>query len=136
MVGVAGSHGKTTVSWLICGILEAMEQITGESSLVLRTPSFILIIVYVSIIQIVVNQNHSSIWRPKTLFLIAGTLNSIGYSLSGELLDIDGDLWQPPEDDPAETQESSAPFRITSYHPGEVPPPYTSLAMCLDMVLC
>ena len=30
VVGVTGSHGKTTVSWLICGILEAMEQITGE----------------------------------------------------------------------------------------------------------
>ena len=30
VVGVAGSHGKTTVSWLVCGILEAMEQVTGE----------------------------------------------------------------------------------------------------------
>ena len=29
VVGIAGSHGKTTVSWLICGILEAMEQVTG-----------------------------------------------------------------------------------------------------------
>ena len=30
VVGIAGSHGKTTVSWLICGILEAMEQVTGK----------------------------------------------------------------------------------------------------------
>jgi hypothetical protein len=29
MIGVVGSHGKTTVSWLICGILEAMDQVTG-----------------------------------------------------------------------------------------------------------
>ena len=71
---------------------------------------------------------------PKPELLSAGTLNSIGYSLSGELLDIDGDLWHPPEDDPAETQESSAPFRITSYHPGA--PPYTHLSgpVHLDMV--
>ncbi|KAF5832882.1 Mur ligase [Dunaliella salina] len=29
VVGVTGSHGKTTVSWLIRGILEEMEQVTG-----------------------------------------------------------------------------------------------------------
>ena len=38
--------------------------------------------------------------------------------MSGDLLDIDGDLWQAPEGDPADSQESSAPFRITPYHPG------------------
>jgi len=29
VVGVTGSHGKTTVSWLIRGMLEEMEQVTG-----------------------------------------------------------------------------------------------------------
>ena len=53
-----------------------------------------------------------------TLSLSEGTLNSVGYSLSGEMMDLDGDMWQPPEGDPAENQESSAPFRITPYHPG------------------
>ncbi|GAX74661.1 hypothetical protein CEUSTIGMA_g2109.t1 [Chlamydomonas eustigma] len=74
VIGVIGSRGKTTVSWLICGILEAMEQVTG-------------------------------------------TVNSIGYSLSGELMDADGELWQAPPDDLVEEQESSEPFRITPYHP-------------------
>lgn len=29
VVGVSGSHGKTTVSWLIRGLLEEMEQVRG-----------------------------------------------------------------------------------------------------------
>ena len=51
----------------------------------------------------------------------AGTVNSIGHSLSGELLDVDGDVWQAPEGDPMENQESSSPFRIMPYHSGASP---------------
>ena len=84
-IGVTGSRGKTTVSWLICGILEAMEQTTG-------------------------------------------TINSVGYSLAGELMDIDGELWRAPEDDEADEVESSAPFRITPYHKDrQVTQPLSSL---------
>ena len=90
VVGVTGSRGKTTVSWLICGILEAMEQTTG-------------------------------------------TLNSVGYSLAGELMDADGDLWLAPEDDEADQVESSSPFKITPYHPERYHVPKETLPQGMEV---
>ena len=48
---------------------------------------------------------------------LTGTVNGANTSLSGDLLDEDGELFVPPVDDVADRVESSAPFRITPYHP-------------------
>jgi hypothetical protein len=63
---------------------------------------------------------HTHIHTHKPPLFTSGTLNSVGYSLSGDLLDTDGDLWEADEDDKTDELESSSPFRITPYHEREL----------------
>jgi hypothetical protein len=70
---------------------------------------------------------HGPIFAPYARVQKVGMLGSIEWSLAEHRLDSDGDLWEPPEQDPTEGRESSMPFMLAPYAGQSLPAPFLPL---------